>query len=98
VNVSISFNCFSSVELVQGVHINARRALTGYVSVPKFRRDSTKLSLFKECKVTAARRAQSSSRTQILHKNMLQGVHRAKGEHQEGKKNLFSRNPLDLSY
>jgi hypothetical protein len=48
--------------------------------------------------VTAARRAQSSARTQTLRKNRLQGVHRAKGERQEGEKNLFSRNPSDLSY
>jgi hypothetical protein len=48
--------------------------------------------------VTAARRAQASTRTQTLCKNILQGVHRARGEGQEGEKNLFSRNPLDLSY
>jgi hypothetical protein len=33
------------------------------VSILKLRRDSTKLSLCKECKATAARRAQSPART-----------------------------------
>jgi hypothetical protein len=46
------------------------------ISIPKLRRDSTKLSLCKECKVIVVRRAQSSARTQTLHKNLLQGVHR----------------------
>jgi hypothetical protein len=57
-----------------------------------------KLPIFKECKVTVARHAQLSARTQILHKNRLQGVHREKGECQEAEKNFFSRNPSDLSY
>jgi hypothetical protein len=48
--------------------------------------------------VTVARCALSSERTQTLRKNMLQGVHRARGECQEGEKNFFSRNPSDLSY
>jgi hypothetical protein len=63
VNVRISFNCFSSVEWCKVCTQNARSALTGSVSVPKLRRDSMKLSLCKECKVTAARSAQSSAGT-----------------------------------
>jgi hypothetical protein len=46
-----------------------------FVSIPKLRRYSVKLSLCKECKVTTARHAQSLSRTQTLRKNMFQGVH-----------------------
>jgi hypothetical protein len=45
---------------------NARSALKKSVSVPKLRRDSTKLSLSKECKETVARSAWSSARTQNL--------------------------------
>jgi hypothetical protein len=57
---------------------SARSVLTESVSIPKLRRDSVKLSLCKECKVTAARCAQSFARTQSLRKNLLQGVHRSK--------------------
>jgi hypothetical protein len=42
---------------------NERSALTGFVSIPKLRRDSMKLSLCKECKATAARRVESPVRT-----------------------------------
>jgi hypothetical protein len=80
VNVRISFNCFSFVEWCKVCTQNARSALTGFVSISKHMRDSTKLSLCKEYKVTAARCAQSSARIQNLSKNRLQGVHQAKGE------------------
>jgi hypothetical protein len=98
VNVRISFNCFSSVEWCKVCTQNTRSALTESVSILKLRRDSTKLSLCKECKVTAARCAQSSAGTQTLRKNLVQSVHREKGERQEGERNFSSRNPLDLSY
>jgi hypothetical protein len=55
VNVRISFNCFSSVEVVQGVHTEHKECIDGSVSIPKLRRDNTKLSLCKECKETGAR-------------------------------------------
>jgi hypothetical protein len=48
--------------------------------------------------VTVARGAKSSIRNQTLHKSLLQGVHRERGECQEGEKNLFLRNPSNLSY
>jgi hypothetical protein len=56
---------------------NARGTLTESVSVPKLIRDSTKLSLCKECKETGARCAQSSVRIQTLRKDLVQGVHRS---------------------
>jgi hypothetical protein len=97
-NVRINFNCFSSVEWCKVCTQNARSALMGSVSVLKLRRDRMKISLCKECKVTAPRSAQSSLRIQALCNNQLQGVHQEKGEHQEGERNFSSRNPLDLSY
>jgi hypothetical protein len=48
------------------------------VLILKLIRDSTKFSLCKECKLTAARREQLSARTQTLRKNLLQRVHRFK--------------------
>jgi hypothetical protein len=77
VNVNISFNCFSYVGWCKVCAQNARSVLTGFVSILNLRRDSTKLSLCKECKETDARRAQSSTRILTLRKDMVQGVHRS---------------------
>jgi hypothetical protein len=71
-NVSISFNCFSSVELVQDVYTEHEECIDRSVLISKLRRDSTKLSLCKECKVTATRHEQSAARTQTLRKDLLQ--------------------------
>jgi hypothetical protein len=55
---------------------NARSVLMRFVLILKLIRDSTKLSLFKECKETGSRHAQSSARIQTLCKDLVQGVHR----------------------
>jgi hypothetical protein len=63
VNVSISFNISLMLSECKVCTLNARSVLTRSVSIPKLRRDSTKLSLCKEWKATTARRAQSPTRT-----------------------------------
>jgi hypothetical protein len=45
VNIRISFNCFSFVEVVQGVHTECKECMTEFVSVPKLGRDNMKLPL-----------------------------------------------------
>jgi hypothetical protein len=50
----------------------------GSILIMKLRRDSTKLSLCKECKEIGARCAQSYTRIQTLRKDLVQEVHRSK--------------------
>jgi hypothetical protein len=78
---------------------NARSALTESVSIPKLRRDNTKLSLCKECKETGARSAQSSARTQNLRKDLVQGVHRSEirlSVEESGKENARKARGISL--
>jgi hypothetical protein len=56
-NDRISFNCFSPVEVVQGVHTEHNECVTKKNLIPKLRRDNTKLSICKDYKETGARRA-----------------------------------------
>jgi hypothetical protein len=56
-NDRISFNCFSPVEVVQGVHTKHNECVTKKNSIPKLRRDNTKLSICRDYKETGARRA-----------------------------------------
>jgi hypothetical protein len=84
--------------VVQGVHTKHKECVDGICFISKAQKIYHKNFPLPGVKSECCKVCTVICRRSNLRKNLVQTVHREKGECQEGERNLSSINNLDLSY